>query len=102
MEENLHLQLAAINARLCGFTNTAKALESAFRLKHLDDHLGPAGRWQKVQPSATRPLLKGGRIARSHRGKVAQKGENSGSPEATSSSSIRNDSRVSVRCALEY
>lgn len=32
-DDDLHLRLAAINARLCGFTNTARALESAFFLE---------------------------------------------------------------------
>lgn len=35
--DDLHLQLAAINARLCGFTNTARALEQAFSLKRSDE-----------------------------------------------------------------
>lgn len=49
--EDLCLHLAAINARLCGFTNTARAIEQAFGLTPLDEGLSEA--WpQPGEPDA--------------------------------------------------
>jgi len=48
--DDLHLQLAAINARLCGFTNTARALEDAFLLKRSQENRTQPFRRRRKMP----------------------------------------------------